>query len=166
MPHIPFASRFPVFAFAVAVTLSGTPVVLAQSSSAIQSTSLAFIPDDVAFYSCSLRTKEQLDAVLRSRAFAKIKQHPLVQMGIAQVMAQWESPQLPQVEIAKQLLEQPDNQELVALLQDAVSHEIFVAGDKNASKLLQLLLELSQKMNSIQLTIALDGRPANDVRKP
>jgi hypothetical protein len=163
MPHIPFVSRFPVFAFAVAVTLSATPVVLAQSSLAIQSTSLAFIPDDVAFYSCSLRTKEQLDAVLRSRAFAKIKQHPLVQMGIAQVMAQWESPQLPQVAIAKQLLEQPDNQELVALLQDAVSHEIFVAGDKNASKLLQLLLELSQKMNSIQLTIALDGRPANDV---
>ena len=46
-------------------------------------TSLKLIPADAAFYSSSLRGREQLDAFLGSNAWQKIKTMPSVQMGLA-----------------------------------------------------------------------------------
>ena len=157
--------RITVFVLAVSVSLSGTPAAFSQATSVRNSTSLAFVPDDVAFYSSSLRTKEQLDVLLRSRAFARIKQHPLVQMGLAQIEAQWESGEMPQVAMAKHLLSQPENQELVAVLQDAVSTEIFVVGDKNINTTMQILMQLSQSINSIRIKAAVGGRSQEEVIK-
>lgn len=157
--------RSSVFAVAVAATLAASPVVFGQSKSVAESSSLAFVPDDVAFYSSSLRTGEQLEVFLKSRAFAKIQQHPLVQMALAQGMSQWEEPQAQPVAIAKMLLQMPENQELVAMLQDAISREVFVAADVNVNKSLELLMEFSEQMNGMQMAIGADPGSAEDLIK-
>ena len=44
--------------------------------------SLDVVPADAAFYSAMLRNREQFDAIVNSKAFAKIKDLPYVQMGL------------------------------------------------------------------------------------
>lgn len=143
----------------VGSTLITCATTQAQSK-AEQSTSLSFVTDDVAFYSAMFRTKQQFDAFVNSRAFAKIQTHPLVGMGIAQVMSQWENPEQPPIAIAKQLLSMPDNQELLKMLQDGISNEVFVVADKNVNTSLELLIDFSQRMNNIQLAAVTGGQEA------
>jgi len=47
-----------------------------------EETSLRFVPADAAFYGTALRNREQFDALVNSRAAAKLMEIPAVQMGI------------------------------------------------------------------------------------
>ena len=55
------------------------------------------VPADAAFYSASLRLKEQLDIFLESNAYAKLMEIPLVQLAKMQVEFQWQQAALPGV---------------------------------------------------------------------
>ena len=57
--------------------------------------SLDVVPADAAFYSAMLRNREQFDAVVNSKAFAKIKALPYVQMGLDCYQAQAADPDSP-----------------------------------------------------------------------
>ena len=92
--------------------------------------SLKIVPADAAFYSASLRLKEQLDRFLGSNAYAKLKAMPAAKLAVEQMKK----------EIAKEgnglgqflkMMESPENQELTALLKDAISSEIFMYGAAN-----------------------------------
>ena len=152
--------RISLLAIAFAVSICGAAAAQGQSKSLSESTSLSFVNEDVAFYTTSLRLKEQMDVFLNSRAFDKIKNHPIVQMGIGQVMSEWESPSSPQVGMAKGLLSMPENQQLVAMLQDAVSNEVFMIGDENMQNSLKLLMEISQQSNDLQMAGVIGGQEA------
>ena len=55
-------------------------------------TSLKLIPEDAAFYASMLRNREQFEAIRRSNAWAKIREMPVVQMGVSLYQMQLNSP--------------------------------------------------------------------------
>src|SRR6185295_19879840 len=97
-----------------------------------------FVPADATFYACSMRGKEQLDKILASKAWSKVQNLPAVQMAWQQVQVQLNQPDSP-----LQLLQLPENQELLELGGDMISHESFFYGDKTWLGFLQLASELN-----------------------
>ena len=55
-------------------------------------TSLKLIPEDAAFYSSMLRNREQFEAIRNSNAWAKVREMPVVQMGLSLYQAQLGTP--------------------------------------------------------------------------
>jgi len=99
--------------------------------------SLKQIPADAAFYSSMLRNREQIEAISRSRAWAKLTSLPAWQMARAQLK------QLPpQAAVALQLLQQPENQQLIKLLGDMVSEEVFFYGGANCNGFAELVAQV------------------------
>jgi hypothetical protein len=91
-------------------------------------TSLKLIPADAAFYSTMLRNKEQVDAFAKSRAWAKVWSMPSVQQGWKYLVGEYTRPG-GKLAVLRQLLDDEDNQELLALFGDMASDEIFTYGD-------------------------------------
>src|SRR4051812_37019791 len=52
-------------------------------------TSLDLVPADAAFYTASLRNREQLDAVLKSKAYAALRELPAVKEALGKVQEEW-----------------------------------------------------------------------------
>ena len=83
-----------------------------RSESIKETTSLKFVPADVSFYSAMLRNREQFDLLMNSKAIAKLKQLPVIQMGLGMLKLQWENPQQEGVIAFKDFWQQEENQEL------------------------------------------------------
>ncbi len=88
-------------------------------------TSLKLIPADAAFYSTMLRNREQYEAVANSRAWARLWSLPAVQ----QAWKAFQQNSKTQLDELRHIFDTEDNKELLALLGDASSDEIFVYGD-------------------------------------
>lgn len=101
--------------------------------------SLQLVPADAAFYSTSLGLGEQWDALQRTRAWAKLRDLPVVQLGLTALNEQLKQPQAAQ---ALEMLRQPENQELLALLNDLWRREIFVFGGATTNDFFELLGEV------------------------
>ena len=74
-------------------------------------TSLKWIPADAASYTVWLRNREQLEAVLKSNAWAKLKALPAVQMALQMAQAELQKPENPLAQVLK-LYDQPENRQL------------------------------------------------------
>ncbi len=137
--------------------LFGTTGRLSAADPLKDNTSLQFVPENVAFYASELRLKELFDKIAGSKAIAKLKEMPSVQMGWMMAMSQWENPQVPQIAAAKQMLEQPENQQLIGMLKDAVSTEIFFFGGEDFGNLVMLANELNAASSAAQMEAAASG---------
>src|SRR4051812_48366515 len=84
------------------------------------SSSLALVPADAAFYSAGLRYGEQMQIFLNSKAWARLRDLPAIQNGWQAFRTQYDAEGGP-FAMVRQAIEQPENRELLALLQDAVS---------------------------------------------
>jgi len=115
-----------------------------------QTSSLEIIPADASFYLSCLRNREKFDIVRNSKLVARLLELPPVQMGLAQLKEQWENPEDPQLAMVKELLKDPANIELLELLKDAVSHEVFIYGGDGFGELLQLTNELNSEIRKMQ----------------
>ena len=155
--------RLAVLATAMAMLLVGNLPAIRAADSLKNDTSLKFVPDDVAFYVAGMRMREVFDKVAASNAVAKFKAIPAVQFGLAMAMAQWENPQNPQVAAFKEMLQDPQNQQLLELLKDAVSHEVFIYGDSSWGDALALANELNAASNAAQFEAAAGGDLSNAV---
>lgn len=91
--------------------------------------SLGLIPADAAFYSATLRTGEQFQAIAQSKTWARITQLPYYQMGMNLLKQQYE--QGDAFAVFRQWIEQEENRDLVEMLRDAVSTEMFCYGAGN-----------------------------------
>jgi hypothetical protein len=120
-----------------------------------QINSLKLVPADASFYSSTLRMKEQLDIVLASKAWAKLVSLPAVQQGLQ--MAHMQMQNNPQAGMAMQMLEQPENKQLVKLLGDMVSQEVFVYGDSSWGTFIRILTESNSSMQFAPLQNMLAG---------
>jgi hypothetical protein len=143
----------------VALLTTSALVVPVQADALQDGTSLKFAPADVSFYASLLRTREQYEKVANSKAIAKLMQMPPVQMGLFVAKAQWENPENPQVAMFKQMLAQPENQQLVAMLTDAVSNEIFWYGQTGFAEMIMLFNEINTAQNMAQLEAMQEGDP-------
>lgn len=126
------------------VALGIQPIRAEDSKPSATGTSLKWIPQDAAFYSSMLRTREQLDIIAKSNAWARIMDLPAVQMGLQMAKQQMENN--PQFAQFRKILETPDNQQLVAMLGDMASEEIFVYGGDS----IMGFLELASAVNTAQ----------------
>ena len=79
---------------ALVVSGGGVGASMAAETAALPAT-LQLVPDDAAFYDSMLRNREQVEAVASSRAWAKLKSMPVVQMGLALYNMQAAIPQSP-----------------------------------------------------------------------
>ncbi|MAG93251.1 MAG: hypothetical protein CMJ48_05825 [Planctomycetaceae bacterium] len=139
-----------------AATLLLTSLGTAQAQDALKTdTSLSIVPDDASFYASSLRNKEKLDAFLASKAYAKLKSLPYVQMGLMTLDAQLNDPFGP--------LADEENKAALAMLGDMFSNEIFVYGDSGFGDLLTLVRKLQMANTAAGIRSAIAGGTDADV---
>jgi hypothetical protein len=116
-----------------------------------ENTSLKFVPEGASFYTTCLRNREQFDAFVNSNAYKRLVAMPALQMAIAQVQALWNDSPSPELAMFKEQLALPENKELLAVLADAASHEIFLYGDSGYAELLDLANQINRINSAAQL---------------
>src|SRR5262249_13164186 len=103
--------------------LSGNPLRAADAAK-VQG-SLAWVPERVAVYSCSMRNREQVEIILKSKAWEKFTKLPFVQEGWKAFLKEYENPPKEGVPAAppvvmlaqfKKWYAKEENQELVTLI--------------------------------------------------
>lgn len=127
---------------AVAATLC-VPLATARAEETKPATSLRMIPADAAFYATMLRNRKQFDAIVQSKAWAKLSGLPLYQFALKQLQEQLAKPD-PQLATILKLYEMPENKQLLALLGEMVSDEVFLYGGDSFTSLLELLAKVNQ----------------------
>jgi hypothetical protein len=125
-----------------AIALMGMAFVLPPSAHAQAldklDNSLKLVPENAAFYSSMLRNKEQIEIVAKSKAWAKLMSIPSIQQGWEMATAEWGNPNGKLAPLV-QWYSDPDNQELVGLLADMGSQEMFVYGGEGWVSFTQLI---------------------------
>ncbi len=152
LPSFPAASvRSPRVAIAGLVLigmLAPTTLRAAESTAAASkiAASLEFVPADISFYSVTLRGAEQIQIIRQSKAWAKFKSLPSVMQAWDQFDSQWKDGSL---SFVRQIMSLPENEQLVSLLAEMVSQEVFVYGDPQCAVTLDLA---SQIMNTARFS--------------
>jgi hypothetical protein len=144
--------------------LAGLALLLAAPALPAQevgkaASSLEIVPADAYFYSAMLRNREQLEAVLHSKAWAKLTDLPFVKMAWQFVEAGWNQPFGPQAKI-KEWYDDKENQQLIRLLGEMFSDEVFVYGGRHSADFFALLGELQTANQFAPLQALLQGKNA------
>lgn len=90
-------------------------------------TSLRWAPADAAFYTVMLRNREQIETVVRSKAWARLHELPIVRQLLHQLHDQVHKADGPGGQL-REFLRAPENQGLIRLLIDMGSDEVFALG--------------------------------------
>lgn len=102
--------------------------------------SLDLIPGDAAFYSAMLRNREQVDAVANSKTWKRLTQLPYYQLARVALQQAYQGDNFAAF---RAWLEQEDNRDLVALLTDAVSDDLFCYGGGNWVDFIDLMQQIT-----------------------
>ena len=105
-------------------------------------TSLKLIPEDAAFYSSMLRNREQFEAIRNSNAWAKVREMPVVQMGLSLYQAQLGTPGSGPAKL-QAAWKNPEVRKIVDLVADMVSDDVFMYGDDSCTDFLELMQDVS-----------------------
>ncbi len=116
--------------------------------------SLQWIPEDAATYSVMLRNREQIDIVLKSKAWAKFKELPFVQALWGKVKEQLDQSDGPAAE-ARKFFEEPENRQLLDLLADMASDEIFFYGGPSSADFSVLMARYNNQVQIQQMILGL-----------
>jgi hypothetical protein len=119
--------------------------------------SLSLIPADASFYNTTLRTKEQIDIIAKSKAWQTLWNLPAVQFAWQMAQKHYNGPEAAQL---RDFLAQPENQELLALLGDAVSHEMFIYGGSSWVQFTELVSMLNNAWQFGPLAVLAEKGPA------
>ncbi len=128
-----------------------------------QAHSLRMVPVDAAFYSASLRLKEQWDLLLQSKAYARLMEIPLIQLVKMQAVFQWQQSADSTVANLREYVRSEEGQETVAVLKEMFSDEVFVYGGGDIAKSFKLLIELNGVQRTARLEAAARGEEFDDV---
>ncbi|MGE3809528.1 MAG: hypothetical protein AB7K24_33105, partial [Gemmataceae bacterium] len=124
--------------FALACLLA---VVLAMPTAGAEPASLKWIPADAAFYTVSLHNREQLEALLNSKAVGRLKELPAYKLFIKKMEDELAKPGSP-LEQYRAFAKDPENQQLVELAGDMLSHEFFVYGGNSFVGSVDLVIDV------------------------
>ena len=119
---------------------------------------IGLIPDDAAFLASTLRGREQYDRIATSNAFASLKELKSVAKALDELAKQQTQPGNPMA-LAMMMMQMPDNQEAISLLQDMVATDTFVFGTSSwvtVSKLFKKLQSAQQAANIATITKGTD----------
>jgi hypothetical protein len=106
------------------------------------------MPAKTAMFVSMLRNREQFDRLVNSKAFARIKELPIVQQAMQKMHEQWEEE--PNFEPIREFLASSENRQLKEVIVDALSHEIFFGASEEIGVWLEVLNEVNQAMNAAQ----------------
>lgn len=118
--------------------------------------SLELAPRDAAFYWAMLRGREQIEIIGRSKAWAKLKEMPVVQEALRQyeaAAARGEEPAA-RVEAARK---NPQIAEILATLADMFGDEVFVFGGRGWTDGVDLIQELTSAVRYAGMIAELGG---------
>ena len=104
--------------------------------------SLKLVPDNAAFYVNMLHNREQVEAIQKSNAWAKIQALPAVQVGLAAYRTQLATPGS-RAAMIQAALENPEVRKIVDLVGAMVSDEVFVYGDDTCTDFVELFQNLN-----------------------
>jgi hypothetical protein len=122
--------------------------------------SLKSIPAEAAFYTVMLRNREQIDIVTHSRAWAKLMDMPAVKMALQMVQGQLKNPDPKFAEFLK-IYQLPENQQLLQLLADMVSDEIFFYGGSNTVDCTAMCSQLISELRTGSMFLQVSGQGQN-----
>jgi hypothetical protein len=122
---------------------------------------LKMVPDNVAFFSDSLRNREQIETIAHSRAWAKLTNMPVVQMGLAMYQMQASNPDSPAGKIAA-VLKDAETQKTLSVVGDMFSQEAFCYGEQNVGDFMDLAQRIVGAMRYGPAILQLSGK-AHDI---
>jgi hypothetical protein len=132
-----------ILVVALALACSAPATHSTATELADQAGSLRMAPKDAAYYSASLRLKEQYDAFRKSNAYDKLMQIPAVQFVVGQIQTSWQLGVLPGMKEVREYVESPEGKESVAILKEMVADEVFLYGGNEITEWLQLVMQAS-----------------------
>ena len=112
------------------------------TASELEDSSIRLIPADAAFYGASLRNGEQIRIIAESNAWKKLMNMPSVQMGLGVLKGKLEDENDEQAAQAKAVLENPQVKDLLGLLADMFSTDIFCYGNAEVGEVLELVQDV------------------------
>lgn len=115
--------------------------------------SLDWVPESASFYSALLRNKEQIDNIANSKAWAKFTDLSTVRQSWQTMQVLMALPGGP-ISTIQQALQQPENQQLLDMVGDLLSNEVFYYGDVQGIEWMQLV---SRAMNMSQFESMIGG---------
>ena len=113
----------------------------------LEDCSIRLIPEDAAFYMGSFRNGEQIKIVAESNAWKKLMNMPSVQMGLGLLNDQLENEDNEKAVQAKAMLENPQVKDLLGLLADMFSSDVFCYGNAEVGEVLEMLQEVGNATN-------------------
>lgn len=123
--------------------------------------SLKEIPADAAYYSASFRMKEQYDLLVKSKAWAKLTGLPTLQQYWQLGETLLSQPDGP-LDRWKQFQKDPENKQLVELLCDMASSEVFLYGGAAWPDFAELLMDVQGSRVGAQITRAIGAAQGKD----
>jgi hypothetical protein len=125
------------------------------------------LPADTAFFATMLRNREQVELIAKSKAWAELMNLPAVKFARKTLEEKLANPD-PQTAMVLEQLKQPENKELIELLGDAVSDEIFIYGGSGWVDFIQLFQIVSNSVRFGPALAALNpenrGKNANELQ--
>src|SRR4051812_39287169 len=152
-------------AFFALTMLAFANVLLANAQGADlaeQAHSLKKVPADASFYSANLRFKEQWHSFLGSKAYAKMMQIPLVQMGKMQITYQWQQSEESHIAKFREYIQSPTGQDAVAILKEMFSEETFLYGGADIAESLKMFMEMNSVRRTSQFPIKAEGTTSEE----
>lgn len=122
---------------------------------------VAIVPDDAAFFSATLRLREQYEILVKSNAFAALRSLPFVERALASLREQAEAPGSP-ISTFNAFAELPENREAAELFADMVANDTFLYGEPSCVTFARFLQAVAAARRS-QAAEALQAVEDDDV---
>ena len=139
-----------LFVLAIVIAPLAASLVQAQAvadASSLKATALALAPRDAAFFSTNLNLRKAWDEFIGGSFVSRLRDLPYVQRLEGDLLAQWESPE-GQVRTLKDTLRNPNVKNLLELIHDMNSQEVFYYGEKDWNASIGGLMRLYEDINS------------------
>jgi len=131
--------------FAIAVQWLVPWGQVASAQSLRNDTSLSFAPAETSFFVSMLRNREQYDRLVQTKAFEKLRSLPFVRAAVAQIKEQMEEQGI------ADFFDEAENQQLLSVLCDALSDEVFVFSDDRFAVWISAMNQVGNTMNMARL---------------
>ncbi|NBX30742.1 hypothetical protein EBR04_09945, partial [bacterium] len=136
-------------AAAIALCLD-VPAATAADAGGLAGSGVTVAPADAAFFSATLRGRQQFDALVASNAYKSIRALPGLKRALDSFEEQRTMPGSP-LAMAETFMQLPENEQALDLLRDMASTDTFVYGEPSCVPLIRLARKLQQAQQAAGL---------------
>jgi hypothetical protein len=122
----------------------------AADAGALAGSGVTVVPADAAFFSATLRSRQQFDALVASNAYKSIRALPGLKRALDSLEEQRTMPGSP-LAMIETFMQLPENEQALDLLRDMVSSDTFVYGEPSCIPLIRLARKLQQAQQAAGL---------------